>query len=258
MKDILPLLKVSDLSINFGGIQAIQKVSFFVKPGEIYSIIGPNGAGKTTIFNCISGIYKVSHGSIRFKNRELVGIKPDRIAGMGVARAFQNIALFRGMSVLDNLMSARGHLMKYGLLETILYFGPCLKEEILNRDEIEDIIEFFDLQHVRKSPVGILSYGVQKRVELARALAMKPEILLVDEPVSGMNLEEREDMARYIFDIKEERRITVVLIEHDMGLIMDLSDRISVLNFGIKIAEGSPEEISNNPEVIKAYLGESK
>lgn len=250
-------LEIKDLSMSFGGIQAIRAVSIAVKPGEIYSIIGPNGAGKTTIFNCISGIYKARQGSIRFENRELIGVKPDRIAQLGVARAFQNIALFKGMTVLDNLMSARAHLMKYGLLAAALYIGRCRREEVQNRDAVEDVIEFLDLQTVRKSPVGSLSYGLQKRVELARALAMKPKILLVDEPVSGMNLEEREDMARYIIDINEEKDITVVLIEHDMGLVMELSDRVSVLNFGTKIAEGTPGEVSENPEVVSAYLGDA-
>ncbi len=249
-------LEIKDLSMSFGGIKAIRNVSIGVQAGEIYSIIGPNGAGKTTIFNCISGIYKAQQGSIRFEDCELLGVKPDRIAQMGVARAFQNIALFKGMTVLDNLMSARVHLMKYGLLRAAIYLGACQQEEVENRDAVEDVIEFLDLQSVRKSPVGSLSYGLQKRVELARALAMKPKILLVDEPVSGMNLEEREDMARYIIDINEEMDITVVLIEHDMGLVMDLSDRVTVLNFGTKIAEGTPGEVSKNPEVIKAYLGD--
>ncbi len=249
-------LEIKDLSMSFGGIKAIRNVSIGVQAGEVYSIIGPNGAGKTTIFNCISGIYKAQQGSIRFEDSELLGVKPDRIAQMGVARAFQNIALFKGMTVLDNLMSARVHLMKYGLLKAAIYIGACQQEEVENRDAVEDVIEFLDLQSVRKSPVGSLSYGLQKRVELARALAMKPKILLVDEPVSGMNLEEREDMARYIIDINEEMDITVVLIEHDMGLVMDLSDRVTVLNFGTKIAEGTPGEVSKNPEVIKAYLGD--
>ena len=242
--------------MSFGGIKAIRDVSIGVKSGEIYSIIGPNGAGKTTIFNCISGIYKPQKGSIRFENQELLGVKPDRIAQLGVARAFQNIALFKGMTVLDNLMSARVHLMKYGLLGAAIYLGGCRRQEVQNRDAVEDVIEFLDLQSVRKSPVNSLSYGLQKRVELARALSMQPKILLIDEPVSGMNLEEREDMARYIVDINEEMDITIVLIEHDMGLVMDLSDRVSVLDFGIKIAEGTPGEVSKNPEVVKAYMGE--
>lgn len=251
-------LEITDLSMSFGGIKAIRDVSIGVKSGEIYSIIGPNGAGKTTIFNCISGIYKPQKGSIRFENQELLGVKPDRIAQMGVARAFQNIALFKGMTVLDNLMSARVHLMKYGLLKAAIYLGGCQREEVQHRDAVEDVIEFLDLQRMRKSPVSSLSYGLQKRVELARALSMQPKILLIDEPVSGMNLEEREDMARYIIDINEEMDITVVLIEHDMGLVMDLSDRVTVLNFGTKIADGTPGEVSKNPEVVMAYLGDEK
>lgn len=251
-------LEVTGLSMGFGGIQATRDVSFSVREGEIYSIIGPNGAGKTTVFNCISGIYRPQTGSIRFRGIELMGMKPHKIAHLGIARAFQNIELFRGMTVLDNLMSARGFLLPYGLFRSALYLGKCLREEVGARDAVEEIIEFLDLQLFRKTPVGGLSYGLQKRVELGRALAMNPRLLLVDEPVSGMNLEETEDMARYLLDINEEMNITVVLVEHEMGLVMDLSDRITVLNFGIKIAEGSPREIGRNPEVISAYLGEER
>ena len=251
-------LEISDLSMRFGGIQATRDVSFSVHEGEIYSIIGPNGAGKTTVFNCISGIYRPQEGSIRFQGREIVGMKPHKIAHLGIARAFQNIELFRGMTVLDNLMSARGFLLPYGLFRSALYLGKCVREEINARDAVEEVIEFLDLQLFRKTPVGGLSYGLQKRVELARAMAMNPRLLLVDEPVSGMNLEETEDMARYLLDINEEMNITVVLVEHDMGLVMDLSDRVTVLNFGIKIAEGPPREIGQNPEVIRAYLGEER
>ncbi len=251
-------MEISDLSMGFGGIQATRDVSFSVHEGEIYSIIGPNGAGKTTVFNCISGIYRPQEGSIRFQGREIVGMKPHKIAHLGIARAFQNIELFRGMTVLDNLMSARGFLLPYGLFRSALYLGKCVREEINARDAVEEVIEFLDLQLFRKTPVGGLSYGLQKRVELARAMAMNPRLLLVDEPVSGMNLEETEDMARYLLDINEEMNITVVLVEHDMGLVMDLSDRVTVLNFGIKIAEGPPREIGQNPEVIRAYLGEER
>lgn len=251
-------MEISDLSMGFGGIQATRDVSFSVHEGEIYSIIGPNGAGKTTVFNCISGICRPQEGSIRFQGREIVGMKPHKIAHLGIARAFQNIELFRGMTVLDNLMSARGFLLPYGLFRSALYLGKCVREEINARDAVEEVIEFLDLQLFRKTPVGGLSYGLQKRVELARAMAMNPRLLLVDEPVSGMNLEETEDMARYLLDINEEMNITVVLVEHDMGLVMDLSDRVTVLNFGIKIAEGPPREIGQNPEVIRAYLGEER
>lgn len=251
------LLEISDLSVTFGGIVALDKVSLAVREGEIFSIIGPNGAGKTTLFNCISAIYRAQRGSITFEGRDITRLKPHEIAGLGISRAFQNIALFRGMSVLDNMMSARSHLLGYGLLRAALFVGRCLREEIRGRDKVEEIIEFLDLQPVRKTPVGGLSYGLQKRVELGRALAMEPKLLLIDEPVSGMNLEETEDMARYILDINEEMGVTIVLIEHEMGLVMDISDRVTVLNFGTKIAEGTPKEISTNPTVVSAYLGET-
>lgn len=250
------MLEVSDLSLRFGGVQALDKVSLHVLEGEIYSIIGPNGAGKTSLFNCVSGIYRAQSGTVKFMGREIFGMKPHRIARIGIARSFQNIELFRGMTVLDNLMSARGFQMRYGLLRAALYLGRCANEEVKSRDKVEEIIELLDLQHARKTPVGALAYGLQKRVELGRALATEPKLLLVDEPVSGMNLEETEDMARYILDINEEMKITVLLIEHDMGLVMDLSDRVTVLNFGMKIAEGRPDEIARDPEVIQAYLGE--
>jgi len=249
------LLALEGVSIHFGGIRALEDVSLTVREGEIYSIIGPNGAGKTTLFNCISGIYRHQRGSIRFDGKPLMGLRPHEIARLGIGRAFQNIALFRGMTVLDNLLSAREPILRYGLLEAALFWGRCRREEIRSRDAVEEVIEFLDLQAVRKLPVASLSYGIQKRVELARALAMSPRVLLVDEPVSGMNLEEREDMARYLIDINEEMNITVILIEHDMGLVMDLSDRVSVLNFGTRIAEGTPDEITGNPAVIQAYLG---
>lgn len=258
MNDASYQLEVSDLSMSFGGIKAVQGVSFAVHPEEIYSIIGPNGAGKTTIFNCISGIYQAQAGSIVFEGSKILGRKPHEIAHMGIARAFQNIELFRGMTVLDNLMSAQGYRIKYGLFRAALYLGRCLREEVESRGKVEEIIEFLDLQRVRNTPVGGLSYGLQKRLELGRALAMEPKLVLIDEPVSGMNLEETEDMARYILDINEDMRITIVLIEHDMGVVMDLSDRVTVLNFGIKIAEGTPREIVKNQEVISAYLGEEQ
>jgi branched-chain amino acid transport system ATP-binding protein len=259
LKNNLPLqLELTNLSIRFGGIQALLNVSISISQGEIYSIIGPNGAGKTTLFNCISGIYRAQGGSIRFEGREITGMKPHNISRLGIARAFQNIELFRGMTVLDNLMSARGYLLNYGFFRAAIYLGRCLKEEIRSRDKVEDIIEFLDLQHVRKTPVGGLPFGLQKRVELGRALAMEPKLLLVDEPVSGMNLEETEDMARYILDTNEEMKITIVLIEHEMGLVMDISDRVTVLNFGTKIAEGPPKNIAENPEVIRAYLGKAE
>jgi branched-chain amino acid transport system ATP-binding protein len=251
------LLEVSDLTMSFGGIKAITGLSLTVLTGQIYSIIGPNGAGKTTLFNCISGIYKAQAGSIKFQGHEIIGLRPHKIARMGIARAFQNIELFRGMTVLDNLMSSREHLLNYGLLSAALYVGRCSEQETRCRDKVEDIIELLDLQKYRNTHVGALPYGIQKRVELGRALTMEPKAVLVDEPVSGMNIEETEDTARYILDISEEMKVTVILIEHEMRIVMDLSDKVAVLNFGIKIADGSPEEIASNPEVIKAYLGET-
>ena len=251
-----PLLEVEGLHMNFGGIRALSDFSFKVDEGEIRSVIGPNGAGKTTLINCMSGIYRAKKGTILFKGREITGRNPNQIAHLGMARTFQNIALFRGMTVLDNMLIGQGYLLHYGLLSVALFLGRALNEEVRGRDKVEEIIEFLDLQHVRKSPVGGLPYGMQKKVELGRALAMEPKLLLIDEPVSGMNLEETEDMARYVLDINEELGITIILIEHDMGLVMDISHRITVLNFGLKIAEGAPNEIVKNPEVIKAYLGE--
>ncbi|MBW1978895.1 MAG: ABC transporter ATP-binding protein [Deltaproteobacteria bacterium] len=250
-------LEVEDVSISFGGIRALNNVSLSVRRGEIYSIIGPNGAGKTTLFNCIGGLYRAQKGSIKFEGKEILGKKPPEIARLGIARAFQNIALFEGMTVLDNLMSARIYHSNYGLLRAAVYLGKCMSEEVRNRDKVEEIIDFLDIQAIRKTLVGSLPYGLQKRVELGRALAMDPKLMLIDEPVSGMNLEETEDMARYLLDINEEMKVTVVLVEHDMGLVMDLSDTVTVLNFGLKIAEGSPKDIAANPEVIRAYLGET-
>ena len=250
------LLEVEGLHMNFGGIRALSDFSFKVDEGEILSVIGPNGAGKTTLINCISGIYRARKGTILFRGKDVTGRNPNQIAQLGMARTFQNIALFRGMTVLDNMLIGQGYLLRYGLLGAALFLGRALNEEVRGRDKVEEIIEFLDLQHVRKSPVGGLPYGMQKKVELGRALAMEPRLLLIDEPVSGMNLEETEDMARYVLDINEELGITIILIEHDMGLVMDISHRITVLNFGLKIAEGAPKEIVKNPEVIKAYLGE--
>lgn len=252
------LLIVKDnLAINFGGIQALIDINFEARDGEILSIIGPNGAGKTTIFNCISGFYKPTRGEISFKGQNVTGLKPHKIAKAGLGRTFQNIALFKGMSVLDNIkLGAEVHL-GYGLFSSSLYHGKVSRQEVELRKEIEEkIIDLLEIEFIRHKIVGTLAYGLQKRVELARALAMRPRLLLLDEPTSGMNIEETEDIARYVIDIVEELGISIILIEHDMGVVMDMSDRVIVLDFGRIIATGSPSEIQGNPKVIKAYLGE--
>lgn len=251
------LLKVQDLELRFGRLIVLNKVGLEVKKGEILSIIGPNGAGKTSFINCISGFYRPQEGSIAFNGRDITHLPAHRIAWLGIARTFQNIALYTHMSVLDNLL-AGGHMhLKSNPLAQVLYFPWAHREEVKYRAEVvEDILDFLEMKPLRKKIVGTLPYGLRKRVELGRALAMKPQILLLDEPMAGMNLEEKEDMARFILDANEERGMTVVLIEHDMGVVMDISDRVVVLDFGEKIAEGTPEEIKVQPRVIKAYLGE--
>ncbi len=255
----MPILEVNNLRLAFGGLQVLDDVSFTVNEGEIYAIIGPNGAGKTSILNCLGGFYRQQAGDIIFTGNDISSLSPDRRAALGLARTFQNIALFHGMTVLDNIkLGSHAHL-KSGLLDTLLYWGRAHREEMKLREEIErEIIDFLEIEHIRKQPVSTLAYGLQKRVELARALAMRPRILLLDEPVAGMNAEETEDMVRFILDIQEERDLTIVIIEHDMRMIMDISDRIMVLNFGCKIAEGTPGEIQKHPEVLKAYLGEKR
>ncbi|MBI5440581.1 MAG: ABC transporter ATP-binding protein [Deltaproteobacteria bacterium] len=248
-------LNVDDLYLSFGGVTALAGVSFDVRKGEIFSIIGPNGAGKTSMLNCISGRYHPQRGSITFDGAEITGKPSATRARMGLSRTFQNIALFKGMTVLDNLLIGRHIHLKSGFLTGGLYLGPCQKEEIAHRRFIEDIVDFLEIEHIRKRIVGTLAYGLQKRVELARALALDPKLILLDEPMAGMNLEETEDMVRFILDINQERGITVVLVEHDMGVVMDVSDRIVVLDFGQKIGEGTPEGVQKNPDVIRAYLG---
>jgi branched-chain amino acid transport system ATP-binding protein len=250
-----PELRIKSVSKHFGGIQAIGRVSMEVKPGEIVSVIGPNGAGKTTLLNMISGFYHPDGGSIYLADRDITHLAPSRIAALGVARTFQNIALFRGMTVLDNLMLGRHTHMRTGVLAAMLRFGPALREEVAQRQVVEDIIEFLEIEALRKRPVGSLPYGLQKRVELGRALAARPRLLLLDEPMGGMNVEEKEDMARFILDVNEEWGTTIVLIEHDMGVVMDISERVVVLDLGEKIAEGTPVQVKENPQVIKAYLG---
>jgi len=251
-------LEIRDVSKSFGGVQAVTRVSLEVPRGEMLSVIGPNGAGKTTVLNMISGFYHPDRGRIVLDGTDVTDLSPSRIAELGFARTFQNIALFRGMTVLDNLMLGRHVHMKSGVLASFLYWGLAQKEEVAHRKRVEDIIDFLKIQDLRKRPTGSLAYGLQKRVELGRALALDPKILLLDEPMGGMNQEEKEDMARFILDVNEEWGTTVILIEHDMGVVMDISDRVAVLDMGSKIAEGKPEEVRANPLVIKAYLGETK
>ena len=248
-------LRAEDVSLHFGGVAALTDVDVAVHQGEMFAIIGPNGAGKTSLLNCISGRYRPQRGRIIFEGHDLARMRSDRIAGLGIARTFQNIALFKGMTVLDNLMLGRHIHLKTGVLSGGLFFGPAQREEVAHRRVVEDIIDFLEIERTRKRIVGTLPYGLQKRVELGRALALDPKLLLLDEPMAGMNIEEKEDMARFILDIHEEHGTTIILIEHDMGVVMSLAQRVAVLDFGKKIAEGPPAEIMHNPEVIKAYIG---
>jgi len=250
------ILEVDDLHLSFAGLKALDGVSFEVHTNELFAIIGPNGAGKTCILNCISGVYHPQQGTVRYMGRTLPGMRPDRVANLGIARTFQNIELFPQMTVLDNLMLGRHHHLHYGTLAALVRAGKASREEARNREVVEGLVEFLQLQAVRKSYVMMLPYGLQKRVELGRALAMAPKLLLLDEPVAGMNLEETEDMARFMNDIRWELGIGIILVEHEMRMVMDLADTVLALDFGHPIAQGTPAEIQNNPDVIRAYLGE--
>jgi branched-chain amino acid transport system ATP-binding protein len=249
------LLSVENVSLSFGGVKAVTGVSFDIRKGEIRAIIGPNGAGKTSMLNIINGFYHPQHGRIAFKGTTRARMRPYDAARGGIARTFQNVALFKGMTALDNIMAGRTLKMRRGFFWQLVRLGPALNEEVEHRHRIEEIIDFLKIQAIRKTPVGKLPYGLQKRVELARALAMEPDLLLLDEPMAGMNLEEKEDMSRFILDVNDHYGTTIALIEHDMGVVMDLSDRVLVLDHGVKIADGTPDDIKNNQGVIDAYLG---
>jgi len=251
-------LAVAGVSKHFGGVRAVEGVSLSVRQGELLSIIGPNGAGKTSLLNMISGFYRPDTGSIVFEGKDITGARPSHIAAMGIARTFQNIALFSGMTVLDNIMLGRHVRMKSGVLSSFVYWGLAQKEEVKHRARVEEFIEFLELEDLRKQPTSGLAYGLRKRVELARALALDPKLLLLDEPMGGMNQEEKEDMARFILDVNQQWGTTIILIEHDMAVVMDISDRVAVLDRGRKIAEGSPGEVQRHPDVITAYLGTAK
>jgi branched-chain amino acid transport system ATP-binding protein len=251
------MLSVDHISLSFGGVKALSDISLYVKEHEIFSIIGPNGAGKTSMLNVINGFYHPQEGEITFRGVHRKRMRPYEAAKQGIARTFQNVALFKGMSTLDNLMSGRLLKMHKNIFWQALHLGPAREEELQHREKVEEIIDFLEIQAIRKVPVGRLPYGLQKRVELGRALAMEPDLLLLDEPMAGMNLEEKQDMCRFILDINEEYGTTMILIEHDMGVVMDISDRVAVLDYGRKIADGPPDEVRANQEVIDAYLGVS-
>ncbi|MFG6468580.1 ABC transporter ATP-binding protein [Roseateles sp. BYS87W] len=249
------ILEVKNISLSFGGVKALTDISFDVREHEVRAIIGPNGAGKSSMLNCINGVYQPQQGSVTLRGKTYRGMSPRQVAEMGVARTFQNLALFKGMSVLDNIMTGRNLRMKTGLFAQALHLGPARREETAQREVVERIIDFLEIQAYRKTPVGRLPYGLQKRVDLGRALAMEPSLLLLDEPMAGMNVEEKQDMCRFILDVNDEFGTTIVLIEHDMGVVMDISDRVVVLDYGKKIGDGAPDEVRSNEDVIRAYLG---
>jgi branched-chain amino acid transport system ATP-binding protein len=249
------ILDVQNISLSFGGVKALTDISFNVREHEVRAIIGPNGAGKSSMLNCINGVYQPQQGSITFRGKQFKHMNSRQVAEMGVARTFQNLALFKGMSVLDNIMTGRNLKMKSGLLAQAQRWGPAEREELAHREFVERIVDFLEIQLHRKTPVGRLPYGLQKRVDLGRALAMEPQVLLLDEPMAGMNVEEKQDMSRFILDVNDEFGTTIVLIEHDMGVVMDISDRVVVLDYGKKIGDGTPHEVRGNPDVIRAYLG---
>jgi len=251
------ILDIQNIHLRFGGVSALTNISFNVREHEIRSIIGPNGAGKSSMLNCINGVYTPSEGSITFRGQTFSHMNSRQVAEMGVARTFQNLALFKGMSVIDNIMTGRNLKIKSNILLQALRIGPAEREEIRHREFVEHIIDFLEIQAYRKTPVGQLPYGLQKRVDLGRALAMEPQVLLLDEPMAGMNVEEKQDMSRFILDVNDEFGTTIVLIEHDMGVVMDISDRVVVLDYGKKIGDGAPDEVRNNEDVIRAYLGAS-
>ena len=249
------ILDIQNISLRFGGVKALTDISFNVREHEIRSIIGPNGAGKSSMLNCINGVYTPSEGSITFRGQTFAHMNSRQVAEMGVARTFQNLALFKGMSVIDNIMTGRNLKMKCNLLQQAFHLGPARREELAHREFVENIIDFLEIQAYRKTPVGQLPYGLQKRVDLGRALAMEPQVLLLDEPMAGRNVEEKQDMCRFILDVNDEFGTTIVLIEHDMGVVMDISDRVVVLDYGKKIGDGIPDDVRNNEDVIRAYLG---